>query len=282
MVCFQNASMALGPMTITSGREEVVDFTKPFKQVGVSMVIRRPNTSEGIFYFMDPLSPLLWVVLIGILVLLSITLYVVDRVAPAEEDKVRLSAQKCVWFTCSSMVLRTVDVNPKTLSGRILAGALWFFSLVMVSAYTANFAAILTASKMHTPVRSMSDLVGQTKVKYGTVRDSHISAFFETSRIHPFHTIWKYISKVDPSSSVSNVTAGFQKAKTSEHYAFLWDSSEIRSKVNEDCDLIEVGQTVYFKAYGIGIPHGAPYRDSLNMAILQLSEDGQLHEMERK
>lgn len=280
---FQNASMALGPLMITSSREEVIDYTKPFKMVGFSVVMRRPSHTESLFYFMDPLSPLLWVVLLGILVLLSITLYVVDHVAPAEEGRVRLSAEKCVWFACSSLVLRAADVHPRTISGRILAGALWFFSLMMVSAYTANFAALLTATKLHVPIRSLADLTSQSKVKYGTVRNSHVSAFLETSKVQPFQNMWQYMSKVNPDGMVESSTQGFQRATAIDsNYAFIWDSSEVRQKVNEDCELVEIGQPVYYKSYGIGLPHGAVYRNMLNTVILQLTEDGKLHEMERR
>ena len=275
--------MALGPLMVTSSREEVIDYTQPFKTVGFSVVMRRPLQSENLFYFMDPLSPLLWLVLLGILVLLSITLYVVDHVAPADEGRVRLSAEKCMWFACSSLVLRAVDVHPRTVSGRILAGALWLFSLMMVSAYTANFAALLTASKLHVPIRSLADLASQNKVKYGTVRNSHISAFLETSKVQPFQNMWQYMKKVHPDVMVDSAAEGFKLASsTDSNYAFIWDSAEVRQRVNEDCELVEIGQPVYFKSYGIGLPHGAVYRNMLNTVILQLTEEGKLHEMERR
>ena len=283
LITLQNASMALGPLMVTSSREEVIDYTQPFKTVGFSVVMRRPLQSENLFYFMDPLSPLLWLVLLGILVLLSITLYVVDHVAPAEEGRVRLTAEKCMWFACSSLVLRAADVHPRTVSGRILAGALWLFSLMMVSAYTANFAALLTASKLHVPIRSLADLASQNKVKYGTVRNSHISAFLETSKVQPFQNMWQYMKKVSPEVLVDDASQGFKEASSIDsNYAFIWDSAEVRQRVNEDCELVEIGQPVYFKTYGIGVPHGAVYRNMLNTVILQLTEEGKLHEMERR
>ena len=77
----------------------------------------------------------------------------------------------------------------------------WFFTLIMVSSYTANlagiitiipplqvairslfvFSAFLTASKMSSPVNSAEDLAKQTKIKYGTYCCGSTRTFFRVS-----------------------------------------------------------------------------------------------------
>ena len=57
----------------------------------------------------------------------------------------------------------------------------WFFTLIMISSYTANLAAFLTAAKMDTPVNSAEDLAKQTKIKYGTYCCGSTNAFFKVS-----------------------------------------------------------------------------------------------------
>ena len=54
----------------------------------------------------------------------------------------------------------------------------WFFTLIMISSYTANLAAFLTAAKMDTPINSAEDLAKQTKIKYGTYCCGSTNAFF--------------------------------------------------------------------------------------------------------
>ena len=56
----------------------------------------------------------------------------------------------------------------------------------MLSSYTANLAAFLTVSRFTQDIRSIGDLVDQSKVKYGTVRNSDVAAFFENSQLHHF------------------------------------------------------------------------------------------------
>ena len=46
------------------------------------------------------------------------------------------------------MSFQGTDVTPKSLSGRIVGVAWWFFSLILISSYTANLAAFLTVERM--------------------------------------------------------------------------------------------------------------------------------------
>jgi len=41
----------------------------------------------------------------------------------------------------------------------MVAGMWWFFTLIMISSYTANLAAFLTVERMESPIESAEDLV---------------------------------------------------------------------------------------------------------------------------
>lgn len=60
----------------------------------------------------------------------------------------------------------------------MVAGMWWFFTLIMVSSYTANLAAFLTVDKMDNPIKGVEDLAKQTKIKYGAVAGGSTSTFF--------------------------------------------------------------------------------------------------------
>ena len=63
----------------------------------------------------------------------------------------------------------------------MVAGMWWFFTLIMISSYTANLAAFLTAAKMDVPINSAEDLAKQTKIKYGTYCCGSTNAFFKVN-----------------------------------------------------------------------------------------------------
>merc|ERR1719471_992659 len=81
------------------------------------------------------------------------------------------------------------DIAPKAISTRMVAGIWWFFTLIMISSYTANLAAFLTASKMASPVNSAEDLAKQTKIKYGTYCCGSTNAFFGSSSIPTYQKL---------------------------------------------------------------------------------------------
>lgn len=57
----------------------------------------------------------------------------------------------------------------------------WFFTLILISSYTANLAAFLTVERMVTPIKSVDDLARQTEVEYGTLNGGSSKEFFEVS-----------------------------------------------------------------------------------------------------
>lgn len=58
----KEADIAIAPMTITSERERVIDFSKPFMSLGISIMIKKPvKQNPGVFSFLNPLSKEIWV-----------------------------------------------------------------------------------------------------------------------------------------------------------------------------------------------------------------------------
>ena len=58
-------------------------------------------------------------------------------------------------------------------STRIVGGIWWFFTLIIISSYTANLAAFLTVERMATPIENADDLADQ----------SHIQGRFQKKKI---------------------------------------------------------------------------------------------------
>ena len=69
----------------------------------------------------------------------------------------------------------------RAISTRMVAGMWWFFTLIMISSYTANLAAFLTVERMASPIESAEDLAKQTKIKYGCVESGSTGAFFRSA-----------------------------------------------------------------------------------------------------
>ena len=69
-------------------------------------------------------------------------------------------------------------MNPRAASTRIVGGIWWFFTLIIISSYTANLAAFLTVERMATPIESAEDLADQNTIRYGTLIGGSTMTFF--------------------------------------------------------------------------------------------------------
>lgn len=170
---------------------------------------------------------------------------------------------------------------PKALSTRIVGGIWWFFTLIIISSYTANLAAFLTVERMESPIDSADDLAKQTKIEYGAVEDGATMTFFKKSKISTYDKMWAFMSSRRQSVLVKSNEEGIQRVLTSD-YAFLMESTTIEFVTQRNCNLTQIGGLIDSKGYGVGTPMGSPYRDKITIAILQLQEEGKLHMMKEK
>lgn len=69
----------------------------------------------------------------------------------------------------------------RTPSTRTIASIWWFFTLIMVSSYTANLAAFLTVESKVSLIESANDLAHQTTIQYGAKKDGSTIAFFKVN-----------------------------------------------------------------------------------------------------
>ncbi len=68
------------------------------------------------------------------------------------------SMQNSFWFSLGTFLHQFTDVAPRSIAGRLVGGAWWFFSLIIVASYTANLAAFLTVERMVIWILSGTDV----------------------------------------------------------------------------------------------------------------------------
>jgi len=178
-------------LTISYLREEVVDFTKPFMNLGISILFKRPRReSPGLFSFLNPLAIEIWVYVIAAYLVVSLMMYVLARFSPYEwynphpwnPDNTVLenifTLSNSFWFAVGTLMQQGSDINPRAVSTRIVGGMWWFFTLIIISSYTANLAAFLTVERMVSPIENAEDLAKQNQIAYGTLDGGSTMTFF--------------------------------------------------------------------------------------------------------
>ncbi|MCJ8742461.1 hypothetical protein PDJAM_G00082400 [Pangasius djambal] len=288
------ADLAVAPLTITYVREKVIDFSKPFMTLGISILYRKPNgTNPGVFSFLNPLTPDIWMYVLLACLGVSCVLFIIARFTPYEwynphpcnpsSDVMEnnFTLLNSLWFGVAALMRQGSDQMPKALSTRIVGGIWWFFTLIIISSYTANLAAFLTVERMDAPIDSADDLAKQTRIEYGAVRDGSTMTFFKKSKISTYEKMWAFMSSRKNTALVKNNREGITRVLTTD-YALLMESTSIEYISQRNCNLTQVGGLIDSKGYGVGTPIGSPYRDKVTIAILQLQEEGKLHMMKEK
>ncbi|KAG9346809.1 hypothetical protein JZ751_007152 [Albula glossodonta] len=172
----------------------------------------------------------------------------------------------------------------RSLSGRIVGGVWWFFTLIIISSYTANLAAFLTVERMVSPIESAEDLAKQTEIAYGTLDGGSTKDFFRRSKIAVFEKMWSYMKSADPSVFVKTTDEGVARVRRSKgKYAYLLESTMNEYiEQRKPCDTMKVGGNLDSKGYGVATPKGSVLRNPVNLAVLKLNEQGLLDKLKNK
>ncbi|XP_023937995.2 glutamate receptor ionotropic, kainate 2 isoform X4 [Bicyclus anynana] len=292
----QRADVAIADLTITYDREQVVDFTMPFMNLGISVLYRKPiKQPPNLFSFLSPLSLDVWIYMATAYLGVSVLLFILARFSPYEWDNPRncldeppvlenqFTLLNSLWFTIGSLMQQGSDIAPKAVSTRMVAGMWWFFTLIMISSYTANLAAFLTVERMDSPIESAEDLAKQTKIKYGALKGGSTAAFFRDSNFSTYQRMWSFMESARPTVFTSSNKEGEERVMRGKGgYAYLMESTTIEYVVERNCDLTQVGGMLDSKGYGIAMPPNSPYRTAISGAVLKLQEEGKLHILKTK
>jgi len=79
----QKADLGVAGLTISFQREQVIDFTKPFLNLGISILYKRPlKNPPNLFAFLSPLSVEIWLYIIAAYLVVSFMIFILARFSP--------------------------------------------------------------------------------------------------------------------------------------------------------------------------------------------------------
>ncbi|CAH1792027.1 unnamed protein product [Owenia fusiformis] len=301
----KEADIAAAGLTVTPERLAVVDFTRPIMTTGPTILLKKEQGykyniyAKRVFRLLLPFTYGTWLLIVLSFVLTGLVLYGVGRLSPyewkgrsldegfGEECKKYFNARNSFWFALSTLTWQGYSKAPRAISGRIVAGTWWAFTLFILIGYTASLTRqFIVPLPGHTdpPIHSVEDLASQSDIKYGTIEYGSTSAFFRDSPINLFQKMWETMN-LDPSVFVNTTKEGIEKVKASDgSYAFIVDASiaEYESGVDEECELITIGEALSQTNQALAVQKGSPLLDILNSAILEMQHNGELLRLQTK
>eukprot|EP00794_Sanderia_malayensis_P008973 gene8973-9931_t len=287
----KDADIAIGSFTITAEREKAIDFTKPFMDFTMSLIMEKPPQAEvNIFAFLQPFKLELWVSVAAIIFITGSVLFVLDRYSPAGFREVAMkkgegtgeefNLRNSIWFMAASMLQQGPDYTPRGAGGRILAASFWFFSIIIVSTYTANLAAFFTKKSMETSIKSLEDLAKQDKINYGVLDGGQTQSFFKNSKLPLYR---KMYGQMESRKTFAKSTSSAIQQVREGGYAYLTEHPML-SYYNQQqpCNTVLLKNLLEAKSYGLGLRIDSEWTNPLSVQILKLRERGVVEQIRRK
>ncbi|XP_014861069.1 PREDICTED: glutamate receptor ionotropic, NMDA 2C-like [Poecilia mexicana] len=168
-VFYRRADMAIGSLTINEERSEIIDFSVPFVETGISVMVARSNGTVSPSAFLEPYSPAVWVMMfVMCLTVVAVTVFVFEYFSPVGYNRSLVSAKapggptftigKSVWLLWGIVFNNSVPIeNPKGTTSKIMVLVWAFFAVIFLASYTANLAAFMIQEQYIDTVSGLSD-----------------------------------------------------------------------------------------------------------------------------
>lgn len=255
------ADVAIAGITITEGREENVDFTYPYFDSGLQIMVLEQESSPLMNTFSAILSPA-FIQYMGIFLLLIVVTahiyWLVERRHPDFPRSYPEGISRVLWWTTVT-VFNHDDKEPGTRFGRYIA-ILWMFAGVfLIANLTAILSAGATVRELRSDIRSLADLRRQ---RVATVAGTTSANFLRANGIS--------------FTGVTVIDEAYDLLLSGQVDAVAYDAPVLRYYIQTsgNNNLQLVGQTFETEKYGIALPTGSSLREPINRATLKLLEDG--------
>ena len=102
-----------------------------------------------------------------------------------------------LWMIAACLFsIGPVEGVPRNMSGRVILAMWWFMILIVTAMYTANLAAFLTVTRMENGINSISDLITQDEVKWGTVNGTNAEILLGAAKSSELEEVYKRMVSV--------------------------------------------------------------------------------------
>ncbi|MBN3855073.1 transporter substrate-binding domain-containing protein [Paraburkholderia sp. Ac-20340] len=267
-----NADVAISAITMTPERERVVDFSIPYFDSGLQIMVRAHNDNS----FLASVWSIPWLAIGQFAVISIVIVFVLANLVWLTERKHDPNFQKPYWralgegLWISMLIIATGEHGERDAPGvwkRVLVPAMWLIGVVLVAQFTATVTSSQTVARLQSNIRGPDDLPGKS---IGSVPGT-VAAEYLAGRGLPF-------------VSVNNANDGFQLLMHGDVQAIVYDAPTLQywgARLGHGA-LVVVGPVFRPEKYGIALPTGSPLRKSINEALLAMYEDGTYEQIQKK
>ncbi|KAK1378994.1 PBPe domain-containing protein [Heracleum sosnowskyi] len=148
LVADKTVDAVIGDVTILANRSKYVDFTQPFAESGLTMIVPVKPQAEKAWIFLKPFSKGMWGMTAAILVYTVLIVWLLERRSNPEFDGPwHFQLSIALWFTSSSLFFAQREQIYNN-HARVAVSVWLFVVLALSSSYTATLSSMLTAPRL--------------------------------------------------------------------------------------------------------------------------------------
>ncbi|CAM8983997.1 unnamed protein product [Rhodiola kirilowii] len=261
----------VGDTTIVASRW-YVDFTLPYSDSGVSMVVP-VKRSQDIWIFVRPFSWDLWLTILAASVVTGLMISFFEFRAYTNQSR-RMGRRKQIdmvlWLPLSSLYFAQRDSVVDGRSRFVLV-AWYMLMMIILQSYSACLSSILTVQNLNPFVANVNSYsVGYQEGSF--VKDFLIQTLhFDESKLRPYKTMQEYHEALTNGSRHDGIAAFFD------------ETPYIKLFLSKYCSKYKiVGPSYKTDGFGFAFPVGSPFVSQLSKAILNVTQGPQMNVIENK
>lgn len=269
------SDVGVGAISVTFNRELSVDFSHPFYESGLQILVNKSDDSSGSLF--GVLKTLIsWNVIIPIIIvfiviiIVSNLIWIFERKINPDQwpENFKPGMIESVWFTITTMLVGGTDnKGPIGMGGRIITIFWMIASTILISFVTATLTTTMTVNKLTSKIDGPEDLPG---LKVATIKGSNTCDWLKKRNI-----------KVVEMEDITECIGKLQKHKVD---AVVYDAPILQyelSKYNSD-KINLVGPIFNRQYYAFPINENTDMLKKINQTILKLHENGFIIDLRRK
>jgi len=264
------ADVAIAGISMTRERETVVDFTHPYFDAGLQIMVPAGasfSLRETVRHFLSP--GMLSFVIIGLVaatIMAHFIYFAERRHNPDFQHGYLRGLWEAVWWLLTIVANGEYPDRPTRSSARrLMTITFWLVGLLLVAQFTATVTSALTVQQLTSDIDGPEDLPGK---RVATVAGSTAAAYLDAIGL--------------PFVAVPLIEEAYALLAAGEVEAVVYDAPVLRYySVSAGRGTMEVIDAVFKpEKYGIALPPGSELRESINEVLLEMYQDGTLSEIE--
>ncbi|GMQ02704.1 hypothetical protein CsSME_00048809 [Camellia sinensis var. sinensis] len=266
--------VVVGDVTIRENRSNYVDFTFPYTESGVTMIVpfKDKKNYNSAWVFLKPLTWDLWVTSTCFFVFIGFVILILERQINEDFNGTPLrQVSNSVWFSFSTMVFSHKEKVVSNLARFVVI--IWcFVVLILTQSYTASLTSLLTVHQLEPSITDVQELinkgqsVGYPKVSF--IHDILKRMNFSDSQLKGYNTVE---GELDAALSNRSIVAAFDEIP----YLKLFTGRHC-SKYTMVAPTHKTG------GFGFAFRKGSHLVRDVSTAILHVIEEDKMSEIEKK